>query len=133
VKTSQEGYESLLERVLGAVEDGDLPTARRHLVQARARADDDQLRGAIAALDLVCAPADDDDGQLQQLQALAARTADQAMIFANAVGCTLSDVGERTDDGSPLPDPRAQAAGSRMPVQFHVRLDALHDERAAKQ
>jgi Flp pilus assembly protein TadD len=93
-----EQYEALLELVLSAMRDGERPAARRHLVRARAQAGDDQLRGIIGALELVCDEADDHEARMTRLRDLRARNAGETPIFANAFGCTLSDVGERLDD-----------------------------------
>ncbi|HLL21619.1 MAG TPA: tetratricopeptide repeat protein [Kofleriaceae bacterium] len=89
--------EQLLVDVLTALEDDDVAVARRHLIKARASiGEDEQLRGAITALDLVCdLRADVSDEQWQhQLCDLQARTPTEDLAFATAVGCTLSDAGD---------------------------------------
>src|SRR5687767_6441011 len=92
--TAPPQYEQLLDRVLTALKDGSVAVARRHLVKARATFEQDDLRGAILALDLVCADSNDDE-QDALVRDLQSRTAAESPVFLNAVGCTLSDTGAR--------------------------------------
>jgi tetratricopeptide (TPR) repeat protein len=91
-------YEQLLDRVLDALERDEVAAARRHLVKARAGADDEQVLGTIAALESACLAIEDREAGTQHLWELEERAGDDRRGFANAVGCTLSDVGERLGD-----------------------------------
>jgi tetratricopeptide (TPR) repeat protein len=92
--------EALIDVVCGALADGEVAAARRHLVRARTRAGDSQTLGAIAGLELACEriDADDDAPSRERLRALAGETSEEPARFTSAVGCALSDLGERLDD-----------------------------------
>ena len=92
--------EDLIDEVIAAVIEGDLASARRRLLKARRTARNDQLRGAIGGLEVACLRRDDedDDRWRERFRALATDTSDDPIEFANAVGCTLSEVGEGLRD-----------------------------------